>query len=571
MKNKIAQFVIAIFFVNSLYIVNAQNINWMKSFGGTNYENLNAATIDHYGNIYICGSFKDSIDIAPGEDEYILVSNSGYDTFVQKLNSEGELLHANSIGGINSDYSRVITTDQNLNYYTSGTFKSKIDVDPGPDTLFFTPLGQRNVFFQKFNQTGELLWAFQLKTIWEDDELNDIAIDEDGNVYCIGGFSGTLDFDPGESTFELTSIGEQDIFVQKLNSNGEFLWAKNFGSGYNNYGKRILVDGEENILITGSFKGSVDFDPGPDTFTLNSSGVLDIFFLKLTFDGDLLWAKQIGGGSNEYVKTLQFDHDKNILLGGTFRFQADFNPDPDEEYIVEGGMWSDFFILKLDENGCFKWVKTVGGDNPMHIQSIAVDSINNIYFASNFDTPFDVNPGDSTYIIEPTGDFDFFIAKINADGEFESVIIMGSEYFEYVNTIVLDKKANIYAIGIFKDSPEYFLNSSSASLVSVGQVDVFIEKISQTNTGIFEYPGFNIAVYPNPNSGFFTIRGKKMEPGSYILKVINSIGQCVFEKEVINFGEFEEVIHLEDSGLYLVEISNSHNFKMIRKVIINNL
>jgi hypothetical protein len=150
---------------------------------------------------------------------------------VQKLNSEGKLLHANSIGGINSDYSHVITTDQNLNYYTSGPFKSKIDVDPGPDTLFFAPLSQRNVFFQKFNQTGELLWAFQLKTIWEDDKLNDIAIDEDGNIYCIGGFSGTLDFDPGESTFELTSIGEQDIFVQKLNSNGEFLWAKNFGKG----------------------------------------------------------------------------------------------------------------------------------------------------------------------------------------------------------------------------------------------------------------------------------------------------------------------------------------------------
>ena len=104
----------------------------MKSFGGIDHDNLNASVIDKMGNIYVCGSFQGSIDMDPDEGEYILTSSHYYDTFVSKLNKDGEFIHAHSIGGDAADFAKVIAVDKDLNYYVSGTFDNTVDMDPGP-------------------------------------------------------------------------------------------------------------------------------------------------------------------------------------------------------------------------------------------------------------------------------------------------------------------------------------------------------------------------------------------------------------------------------------------------------
>ena len=115
-----------------------------------------------------------------------------------------------------------------------------------------------------------------------------IAVDSSGNVYTTGYFQGTVDFDPGTGTSNLTSAGSADVFVSKLDSSGNFVWAKRFGGVSNDYGYSIAVDSSGNVYTTGYFEGTADFDPGAGTSNLTPAGGADVFVLKLTSSGEAM-------------------------------------------------------------------------------------------------------------------------------------------------------------------------------------------------------------------------------------------------------------------------------------------
>ena len=118
-----------------------------------------------------------------------------------------------------------------------------------------------------FGQQTNFEWAKAFGSV-EYDVGNAIAVDESGNTYTTGIFEGTVDFDPGTGTFVLTSEGGHDVFIQKLDASGNFIWAKAFGGPYDwenpsqDNGYCIAVDASGNIYTAGCFGGTVDFDPG---------------------------------------------------------------------------------------------------------------------------------------------------------------------------------------------------------------------------------------------------------------------------------------------------------------------
>ena len=113
------------------------------------------------------------------------------------------------------------------------------------------------------------------------DNANEVAVDNAGNTYTSGWFAGTVDFDPGPGTFNLTSVGGEDIFVSKLDSDGNLVWARSVGSSGNDNARGITVDASGNVYTTGNFWYTADFDPGTGTFNLTSFGGLDAYVSKL--------------------------------------------------------------------------------------------------------------------------------------------------------------------------------------------------------------------------------------------------------------------------------------------------
>ncbi len=138
-----------------------------------------------------------------------------------------------------------------------------------------------------------------------------IAVDDDGNIYTTGSFEGTGDFDPGPGVYNLTSNSEYDVFISKLDRNGNFLWAKCFGGMSSNVsapisdiGYGIVTDKDGNVYVCGAFENTVDFDPGSGVYNISSSGGEDIFILKLDASGNFIWVKTLGGSWQDVARSI---------------------------------------------------------------------------------------------------------------------------------------------------------------------------------------------------------------------------------------------------------------------------
>ena len=259
-------------YLSSISFCQQANFEWAKAYGGTFFDYGNSITVDNSGNVYTTGSFVGTADFDPGAGTFNLTSAGGTDVFIQKLDASGNLLWAKAFGGTSTDQSNSITVDASGNVYATGNFKGTVDFDPGAGTFNLTSAGSYDDFFvQKLDASGNFLWAKAFGGT-STDQSNSITVDASGNVYTTGSFGYTVDFDPGAGTFNLTSAGGADVFIQKLDASGNFIWAKAFGGTSTDQSNSITVDASGNVYTTGGFGNTVDFDPGAGTFILNLNG-----------------------------------------------------------------------------------------------------------------------------------------------------------------------------------------------------------------------------------------------------------------------------------------------------------
>jgi hypothetical protein len=166
------------------------------------------------------------------------------------------------------------------------------------------------------------VWGKQLGGVGAGDGSGtSIAIDPGtGDIYTTGYFERTADFDPNKGFVMLTSSGLRDIFISKLNSGGDFIWAKAMGGAGIDVGSSIVIDPSQNggIYIVGNFHQTVDFDPGLDIFNLTSVGSFDLFISKLDGLGNFVWAKALGGIKGEVAGYLALDALGYIYVTGFF-------------------------------------------------------------------------------------------------------------------------------------------------------------------------------------------------------------------------------------------------------------
>lgn len=174
------------------------------------------------------------------------------------------------------------------------------------------------------------------------DYVQQVAVDASGFVYTTGSFKDTVDFDPGPGVYNLISPAAEDIFISKLDANGNFVWALSMGnSAGNDRGVALAFDPAGYLVIAGYFADSVDFDPGPGTYYLKSGlGGNDVFVLKLDLSGNFIWAGKLGGYNGDSVREMQLDADGNVVLTGQFFTSADFDPGPAQFNIPTSGIAS---------------------------------------------------------------------------------------------------------------------------------------------------------------------------------------------------------------------------------------
>ena len=182
------------------------------------------------------------------------------------------------MGGSSSDYGQSITIDVSGNVYTTGAFSDTIDFDPGTGIHYLNSAGSFDAHILKLDALGNFIWAKNMGGAYGAGGYS-LALDFSGNVYTCGGFLDTADFNPGIGYDTLISNGANDIYLSKLDTNGNYIWSKNMGGGSSDIGLGIAVDAYENVYATGYFGGTAWFDTS--TY-LTSDGFNDIFLFKST-------------------------------------------------------------------------------------------------------------------------------------------------------------------------------------------------------------------------------------------------------------------------------------------------
>lgn len=331
----------------------AGNFVWAKVIGGTSGDGAASINVSGSGNLTLTGSFSGTVDFDPGINYFYMHStlSDNSDAFVLRLNSSGDFIFAKGMGGTGYDGGGSITVDGWGHIYSAGTYNENGDFDPGPG-LFALPLtNYYNGYISKLDALGNFIWAKALESDGGFIQLSSIKVDKFGDIVVTGSFGGTVDFDPGVATYNLSS-SLNDLFVLKLNEDGDLVWVEQIGSNGFADSRSMWIDADENIYITGNFSGTVDFDPGIGTFNQSSAtvGSPDIFALKLDALGLFVWAIRIGGTTYDVGLGITGKGFDDIYFTGYFSGTVDFNPNAGLYTLSSGGGGNlNMFVTKLNQ------------------------------------------------------------------------------------------------------------------------------------------------------------------------------------------------------------------------------
>jgi len=387
------------------------NFLWAKSFGSTSNDIGYSISLDALGNVYTTGFFSETVDFDPGTGTYNLTSAGDRDIFVHKMDASGNFLWVKSFGGSAFDVGKSLVVDALGNVYTTGSYSGTVDFDPGTGTSFHTSIGINDVFVHKMDASGNFLWAKSFGGT-TGDYGHSIVMDAVGNVYTTGIFYGTVDFDPGTGISNHTSSGSSDIFVHKMDASGNFLWAKSFGGTSGDWGLSISLDDSANVYTTGYFQGTANFDTGTGIFNHTSLGNTDVFVHKMDASGNFLWAKALGGSSEDKGSSVSVDAAGNIYTAGHFQGTVDFDPGAGVSNYTSAGS-RDAFVHKMDAAGNFIWVQALGSTSFDVVYAMTVDAAANIYSLGYFEGTVDFDPGAGIANHTAVGGWDIFVQKIS--------------------------------------------------------------------------------------------------------------------------------------------------------------
>jgi hypothetical protein len=328
-------------------------------------------------------------------------------------------------------------------------------------------------FANAFSQANFLQWANSVGSSTVD-TYQSVVTDTLGNVYATGSFTGTVDFDPGSGVFNLTSTftWSPDMFIAKYDPLGNFVWAGAFTGAYAN---SIAIDKKGQLYATGSFSGTADFNPGPASYNLTSTGSSsDPFVLKLSNNGGFIWAKQFvqtGSGFNtSYGTGIKVDNNGNVISCGVFHGTYDFNPGAASVVInANTTFMGDSYVSKLDSLGNYVWIRgfTTVTSTEYNLKSIDLDNAGNIYvggvYYSQFNTAFS----------------DQFLAKLDPAGTtiWTKQITQSSSpnQSDEIRSVSVDAFNNMFVTGFFSGTINFNTNGGTYNQTGAGY-DIFISK-----------------------------------------------------------------------------------------------
>lgn len=330
-------------------------------------------------------------------------------------------------GGNDSAIGKAIAADENGITYVTGSFREFASF--GPHIL--TSSGDKDIFIAKMDASGK--WIQAIKAGGRNSDFGEaVTVDEKGNTYVTGSFHGKAEF----GSKRLTSDGDSDIFVAKINSLGYCVWAVKAGGRFEDTGRAITVDENGNTIITGSFSSKATFG----FHHVSCPGRMAIFVASLDEDGNWTWATQSGGTGGYGIATDSFS---NIFITGYFYKTANFG-----STTLSTNDPYDMFVAKMDIFGKWVWATKIGRAGNVEKTAITTDHVGNSYITGSYYTTASFGHDRLTCI----GGCNMFVAKIDTNGNWLWAKQSDGMGPSYGNGIALDDSGDVYVAGFFSNS-----------------------------------------------------------------------------------------------------------------------
>jgi hypothetical protein len=514
---------------------------WLSatSIGSTGIDQGSSIAVDNQGNQYVTGIFIGEVHFGATT----LTTSGSYDIFIAKRDPDGNWVWAKRAGGAGYDIGWNIAVDNAANVYIMGDFRYTSNF--GDTSL--TSNGETDIYIAKLDTDGNWLWAVGAGGSLADNGYY-LAVDNAANVYATGLFREYIEF--GDTP--MTTIGVEDIFVCKLDSNGNWLWAKQAGGIGMDGGLSIDVDSQSNVYVCGIYSWNCTFG----NITLTATGPRSDFAAKLNTDGDWLWVTGADCTSLTQAYDIAVDNDGNVYLTGVFASTIVFG----ETTLTANGP-CDLFVVKLDEDGNWVWAKQAGGPyNHDHGYCITTDGDANVYVIGYFY----LSCSFGATSLNSAGLHDIFVAKLNTDGMLLWAVSAGGPADDYGFGIDLDNDGTIYTTGYFASTAQF----GNYSVTSNGADDIFVASLG-IETGIDDettHAISELSCYPNPFNSETTISYTLPAKGQVCLDIYNSKGQLVKRllnesqpkgKHSLTWNGTDDNGHSVASGLYLCRITSA--------------
>ena len=383
-----------------------------------------------------------------------------------------------------------------------GFFGGIVDLDPGDGVDEHTSHDAGSLYISKYDDSGRFQWAKHFEKCFMQ-RIADIAIDKFGNIILLGTFHpGTIPLSFGLPE-EHESKGEDDIFLAKFDNSGDPGWVKTWGGSGRDLPWSVSTDSNANILISGSFTGRVDFDPGPDEDILDyvedsypHQRNWNSFLCKYNMFGEYEWGQSWGDGDSYGTAKSAVAPDGTVYVSGSIDSYepVDLDPGDGEEFHspVEEGECLDY-ISAFNPDGTFRWARSRRG----LYGSVAADQLSNVYAVStrefnkfdvngknifrtmrkdfNISNIFSVNPDGSIIALITCSDNvvtlnKFSLVKYDPSGN----LIWERDFSERINTIDTNLDGEIFAAGRFYD--ECFNFGRKVSTESTAQTAPIVRK-----------------------------------------------------------------------------------------------
>lgn len=455
---------------------------WHASIGDASTDLCNDIAIDYKGNTFAIGYVSKDVGDAKNAQRLSF-------TYLNKYDVKGKLLWSKEMIGDVGNQGKAIAIDKEGNVYICGVFVKNIRLD---GLNMINDSEDANTFIAKYDNNGNFIWHKILRpmqdvkaTQHKDDEedhdhdnghnhnhaahqphfhsiinqITDMELDHENNLYLTGFFDKAIDFDPSDKIAKVSAQGLMDAFILKLDYEGNFKWVKTIEGKGANKGNAIDFDSKNNVYVTGSFTETASIGK----LNIHANGGSGIYIAKLDKNGHEQWVKKIdntklNSGNDIHIDTADF-----IYLTGNIGSRTEITEINKTIEAKENS--ANVFIAKLDPEGDYLWVEAINGEPYASGQSIVTDAFGNIYITGYFN-------GNMLYkdktILNGNGKEDGFIIMLNKDGDILFTQAIG---------------------GLTHDRAAHLIIHSDNSLVVSGACNgpFFIDPVSFT--GLVEFQG----------------------------------------------------------------------------------